>query len=101
MITEILNLDSATSQVLALKPGQTFSRSRLIRRQELDDGVIAQTRKKIMSYLSPVVARAKQKDARTYGIHTAVAVTKDYDILVTGVIVLEGDDDEDYFDDEI
>lgn len=78
---------SAVQQVVNLKPGAAFSRSLYFRLGEATADRIANARKNLMSYLSPVVARAKERRNRNYRVITAVSHTKDYDVVVTGIIL--------------
>ena len=78
---------SAVEQVVNLKPGAAFSRSLFFRLGEANAETITEARKTLMSYLSPVVARAKERRKRNYRVITSVAHTKDYDVVVTGIIL--------------
>jgi hypothetical protein len=81
------NIDgSAVNQVVGLKQGQVFSRAILIPLEEVDAERVRQARKDLMKYLSPVVARAKQRRNRNFQILTSVGQTREYDTVVTGVI---------------
>lgn len=84
---------SAVTQVISLGAGQAFSRARFIPLAEADDDAIKAARKTLMAYLSPVVARAKERREREYRVHTTVGFTRNYDVIVTGVIVAEDDDE--------
>jgi hypothetical protein len=78
---------SAVEQVANLRPGAAFSRSLFFPLGTANAERIATARKSLMSYLSPVVARAKERRPRNYRVITSVSHTKDYDIVVTGIIL--------------
>ncbi len=82
---------SAVQQVVNLRPGQAFSRSRFIPLMEVDNNAILQAKKSIRSYLAPVVARALRVKKRDYSIHTCVAHTVNYDVVVTGIVLVDED----------
>lgn len=80
---------SAVEQAVGLKGGQTYSRSFYIPYDKVDPEVIKEARRNMVSYLTPVVARARAKKDRNYRIHTTAAFTSTYDVIVTGVVVVE------------
>lgn len=85
---------SAVDQTVRLKPGQTFSRSLFIPAWKVDPEEIRLARRRLVSYMTPVVARAREYKDRPYQVHTTTAFTKSYDVIVTGVVVIAEEEDE-------
>lgn len=89
-----MHKNSAVSQVVGLKRGRAFSRSRYIPHMESDPEKIQRARQSLVSNLTPVVARARAHSDRNYRIHTMTTFTRNYDIVVTGVIVVEEEEED-------
>jgi len=85
--------DSIASQVADLKPGEVFSRSRFLSSATPRD--IQISRRVIVNYLTKVSSRAREKVSGVWHhIHTAVGVTQSGEVIVTGVIVAEEENNE-------
>lgn len=81
---------SAVDEVCNLEEGKAFSKSVVI---PFGQGHrIPKARRDMHNALSPVVARAKQRDGRSYKLYTTATFAGDYSAIVTGVIVLEEDE---------
>lgn len=93
------NDGSSVFQILTMPSGGAYSRVQYIAADDVTPEEVQKARKKLNQYLTPIVGRAKKKKNRDYRIHTVAAFTRDYDVIVTGIIVVFGDDEED--DDEI
>jgi len=81
------------SQVIALQPGEAYSRSRLIS-SGATPGQIRRARKSIANYLTKILSRAQEADDRYYFMHTTTGLTKSCDVIATGIIVVAAEDNE-------
>lgn len=82
--------ESAVTQVAGMKSGHAYSRSLYFPFEKADPDSITRARRNLVSYLTPVVARARRQRKRNYKIHTMASFTGiNYDVIVTGVIVIE------------
>lgn len=79
--------ESAVRQVANLKIGEAFSRSKIV--LEPSPRAIRGTKRELMQLLSPVIARAQKVSFGAYRLHTVHAFTRDYTVVVSGVIVRE------------
>lgn len=79
---------SAVQQVAALKPGESFAKTRFIPAGTLNTDDIPRAKQALLRTTASIVARAQERQPhhsyRTYSIH---AFTRDYDVIVAAVIV--------------
>lgn len=80
---------SAVTQVVGLSKGNTFSRSLYLPSEKASPDAIKGARKTLANYLTSIVGRARAQKERRYKMHTTTAFTSEYDVVVTGVIVIE------------
>lgn len=81
--------ESAVTQVVNLRRGQTYSRSIFIPVVKATRNRVVVTKRRIVGGLTPIVSRAnRQKKRQTYRIYTTASLTKDCEaMIITGVIV--------------
>lgn len=80
---------SSVDQAVGMKGNHTYSRSLYIPYERASPEKIRDARRTLVSYLTPVVARARLQRDRNYKIHTVATLTTTYDVIVTGVICIE------------
>lgn len=85
---------SAADQISRLKLGEAFSRSTFMPGEEVTPEKITDERRGLVQILSPVVARVRDKHGGVFSMHTTTAFTRGYDVIVTVVVLKEGEDDE-------
>ncbi len=78
---------SAVKQVANLKSGETYCRAEFIPAFGVTPGKVKEARARLTQALSPVVSRARQLSFGEYEIHTIHSFTKNYDVVVAGLIV--------------
>lgn len=81
--------ESAVQRVARLEPGQSYAQARFIRATDATPDNIRRAKRELTQALSPVVARASKLSFAGYSTHTVHAHTKNYDVVVAGVIVCE------------
>jgi hypothetical protein len=89
--------ESAVAQVAALAPGESYARARFIPRVHVTPDRIRTTKQRLLSALTPVIARAKEiairrKVSADYRIHSFHELTRDCDVVVAAVIVRKEDE---------
>lgn len=83
---------NAVTQVAALAPGESYARARFIPRIMVTPDRIRTTKQRLLSGLTPVIARAKEKVSADYRIHSFHQMTRDCDVVVAAIIVREEED---------
>lgn len=78
---------SAVAQVIALAPGESYAKARFIPRIHVTPDRIRETKQRLLSGLTPVIARAKEKVSADYRIHSFHELTRNCDVVVAAVIV--------------
>jgi hypothetical protein len=87
--------ESVVSQIVGLQPNQAFSRSFFLPAEELDSDEIRKIKRKLKNYLTPAVARARERDGKTNRrVHTSAWLTPQGGVVVTGVVVCNNYKDE-------
>lgn len=84
--------ESAVAQVAALAPGESYARARFIPRVMVTPDRIRTTKQRLLSALTPVIARAKEKVPADYRIHSFHELTRDCDVVVAAIIVRKEDE---------
>lgn len=87
-----INSESAVAQVAALAPGESYARARFIPRIHVTPDRIRLTKQRLLSALTPVIARAREKVSADYRIHSFHEMTRDCDVVVAAVIVRQEDE---------
>lgn len=85
---------SAVARTLGLKDGEAYGQVKFLRNHEASPDEIKTARKKLMRLMSPIISRASAKDGRSYRFYTTASFTPSYDVIVTGVIVVNDEDDD-------
>jgi hypothetical protein len=79
--------ESAVRRVATLRNGETYSRALFIPGPAASPERIKTVKRQLAQSLSPVIARAKRISVGEFHLHTVCAFTRNYDVIVTGVVV--------------
>src|SRR5258708_10399120 len=85
--------ESAVRRVARLTEGEAYSIARYIPAFRATPQTIRAAKRELSQYMSPIVARARLLSYVLYRTHTIHAFSKDYDVIVSGVIVREAEPD--------
>lgn len=86
------NPDSAVSRVANLAEGESYCQARLIPHRLATPDRIRRAKRALLSTLSPVLSRARERNPGRYTMHGIHSFTKDYDVVVAALIVREFED---------
>ena len=81
--------ENAVAQVAALKPGESYGRSKFIPAYNVSPDGIRETKRRLLSAMTPVIARAKKRLDAEYRLHGFHVYTRDCDVIVSAVVSKE------------
>lgn len=89
----MFNENSAAMNISSLGADEVFTKSTFIPMKAANANRIGREKSRLNKLLSPVVARVREDDGNRYTMHTTVAFTRSYDVIVS-ISVMRTEDNE-------